>query len=137
MFQWFSKLLGYFRDPVLDILKSTNIFFTVNNKNDRFGKNYCGFNKIAYFCTVLEGSKNNLKLFLRVYRSSKDPYRYIFVYSFGDNVVKDFIFNSQYTTRSPFTINELANALEDVINTAVSVQTLHSVKNRVQIKVTN
>jgi hypothetical protein len=130
MFEWFLNLFRYEQhDFVLLFLDSMNIFYrVVNTKDDKYGKTYCGFERIAFLCALIDKEQNGLRMYLRVYRSSNEPYRYIFIWSFGDNTVKDHLFNNYHTTNTPFRDTELDNVLEELINSLEATKFIYSTK---------
>jgi hypothetical protein len=106
-----------------------NIFYRViNTKNDKYGKTYCGFKRIAFLCALIDVDNNGLRMYLRVYRHSNKPHRYIFIWSFGDNNIKDHLFNNYHTTNTPFLDTELDNVLEELINSLEATKLIYSTK---------
>jgi hypothetical protein len=138
IFNWFINLFKNRQlDPVLHFFNKSKLFYkTKNIRNDKCGKSYCGYKRIAHLTMLVSSEDIGLRMFLRIYRSPKKPHAYIFIWSFGDKKVTDFLFNGVHNS-VPFKQEEMYKAIDFLINSMEAVKLMYSLRSKTAAKKIN
>jgi hypothetical protein len=134
MFNWFKSLLKKpEKDPLLNFLELSKVFHPVTKtrlRRDKYGKTYCGFQRIAMLYMLTKDEQFGLMVFLRVYRSPAKPHHYTLIWSYGDKIVYDFLYNSVSMTKDPFKEDSIHCAISQVTDSVEAIRTIYSLKAR-------